>query len=185
MSSAGSLSDDSKNICVSYQCGKAAHDFLAGAFDRSHAALDPIVPGTSCLADIAVRRYHLWHALHVLCRISDRLSIYPRLESGCRRTSLCRRCHWCLSCDAGGWHRQQTLRASVRGDRGKRRHSRTRSQAGYSHGRLFRGSNRIVLVCVDDVSISALDCPRHRCRLLLVWPCHGLHLADELSGRLM
>jgi hypothetical protein len=185
MSSQGPLPDDRKRLCVPARCGKAAQDTLAGALGLFHAPLDPSVPRTHCLADVAVHLYRLWHTVHVLCWVSHRLPSFSRLEPGHRRTSVCRRRHWRPSCHAGGRRGQQTLRASVRGGRGRGRRSRARSQTEYGHGRLYCPSDWSVPVCVDDVSIGALDRTHYRRHVFLVWTCHGLHLADELPGRLL
>ena len=185
MSSQGPLPDDRKRVCVPARCGTATQDTLAKALGLFHAPLDPSVPRTHCLADVVVRRNRLRHTVHVLCRVSHRLPSCSGLEPGHRRTSICRRRHWCLSCHAGSRRGQQALRSPVRGGRGKGMRSRARSQTAYGHGRLYCPSNWSVPVCVDDVSVGALDSAYHRRHVFLVWTCHGLHLADGLSDRLL
>ena len=183
MSSPGPLPDDRKRICIPARCGTAAQDTLAGALGLSHAPLDPSVPRTHCLADVAVHLYRLRNTVHVLYRVSHRLPSCSRLEPGHRRTSVCWRRHWRLSCHAGGRRGQQALRAPVRSGRGRGMRSRARSQTEYGHGRLCCPSDWSVPVCVDDVSVGALDRAHYRRHVFLVWTCHGLHLADELFGR--
>ena len=185
MSSQGPFPDDRKRLCMPARCAKAAQDTLAGAFGLSHAPLDPSVPRTYCLADVVIPFNNLRDFVYVLCRISYRFPSFSRLEPGHRRTSVCRRCHWCLLCHASGRCGQCTLRASVRGGRGKGRRSRARSQIEYGHGRLHCPSDWSVPVCVDDVSMGALDRTRYWRHVFLVWTCHGLHLADELPDRLL